>query len=97
MPSGTSHNQASPWSSALTLSHWQECNELHFISRLPAKGLPHWGLQLSTSTADFIRQIPHMSAVGARQPTPAEPFDLWPRSEEEGPVVVIAVEQEEVD
>lgn len=38
-----------------------------------------------------------MSAVGARQPPPAEPFDLWPRSEDEGPVVIIAVEQEEVD
>ena len=34
VPAGTSHNQASPWSSALTLSHWRECNELHFVTVL---------------------------------------------------------------
>ena len=62
VPAGTSHNQASPWSSPLTLSHWRECNELHFISSLPPQG---W--QLVTSTADFIRNFPPMSAVGARQ------------------------------
>jgi hypothetical protein len=39
VPAGTSHNQASPWSSALALSHWRECNELHFISSLPPRGL----------------------------------------------------------
>ena len=62
VPAGTSHNQASPWSSPLTLSHWRECNELHFISSLPPQG---W--QLVTGTADFIRNFPPMSAVGARQ------------------------------
>ena len=62
VPAGTSHNQSSPWSSPLTLSHWRECNELHFISSLP----PH-GIQLITSTADFIRHFPAMSAMGARQ------------------------------
>jgi len=67
VPSGTSHNQVSPWISDLTLSHWRECNELHVISSLPAQGLPHWGLQLVTGTAAFIRQFPHMSALGARQ------------------------------
>jgi hypothetical protein len=67
VPSGISHNQVSPCSSPLTLSHWRECNELHFISSLPSQGLLHWGLQLITSTADFIRHFPHMSAVGARQ------------------------------
>jgi len=67
VPSGTSHNQASPWSSPLTLSHWRECNELHFISGLQPQGLPHWGLQLITGTADFIRHFPAMSAMGARQ------------------------------
>jgi hypothetical protein len=62
VPAGTSHNQSSPWSSATSLSHWRECNELHFISSLPPGGM-----QLITGTADFIRHFPHMSAVGARQ------------------------------
>ena len=62
VPSGTSHNQASPWSSALALSHWRECNELHFID-----GLPPQSFQLITGTADFIRHFPPMSAVGTRQ------------------------------
>ena len=62
VPAGTSHNQASPWSSPLALSHWRECNELHFIS-----GLPPQGIQLITGTADFIRHFPPMSAMGARQ------------------------------
>jgi hypothetical protein len=30
-------------------------------------GLPHWGLQLVTGTADFIRNFPPMSAAGTRQ------------------------------
>ena len=67
LPSGTSHSQASPWISALALSHWRECNELHFISGLPPQGLPHLGIQLITSTADCIRHFPHISAMGARQ------------------------------
>jgi hypothetical protein len=62
VPAGTSHNQSSPWSSPLALSHWRECNELHFISSLPPGGM-----QLITGTADFISHFPHMSAVGARQ------------------------------
>jgi hypothetical protein len=62
VPAGTSHNQASPWSSPLALSHWRECNELHFISSLPPGGM-----QLITGSADFIRHFPPMSAVGARQ------------------------------
>jgi hypothetical protein len=62
VPNGTSHNQLSPWSSLLALSHWRECNELHFISSLPSQGL-----QLITGTADFIRHFPPMSAMGARQ------------------------------
>jgi hypothetical protein len=62
VPAGTSHTQPSPWSSPLALSHWRECNELHFIS-----GLPPQGIQLITSTADFIRHFPPMSAMGARQ------------------------------
>ncbi|MCX5969696.1 MAG: hypothetical protein NTV57_19090 [Cyanobacteria bacterium] len=62
VPAGTSHDQTSPWSSALGLTHWRECNELHFIT-----GLPPWGLQLITATADFIRHFPAMSAMGARQ------------------------------
>ena len=67
VPAGTSHNQASPWSSPLALSHWRECNELHFISGLPPGGLPPQGIQLITGTADFIRHYPSMSAMGARQ------------------------------
>ena len=62
VPSGTSHNQSSPWSAPLGLNHWRECNELHFIS-----GLPPGGLQLVTGTADFIRHFPPMSAAGTRQ------------------------------
>lgn len=60
--SGTSHTQASPWSSPLTLSHWRECNELDFISSLPPGGM-----QLVSGSADFIRNFPPMSAVCARQ------------------------------
>jgi hypothetical protein len=67
VPAGTNHNQGSPWSSPLALSHWRECNELHFISGLPPGGLPPQGIQLITSTADFIRHFPPMSAMGARQ------------------------------
>ena len=62
VPTGISHNQSSPWRSALSLSQWKESNELHFIT-----GLPPIGLQLVTGSADFIRNFPHMSAVGARQ------------------------------
>jgi len=62
LPSGTSHNQASPWMSVFALSYWRECNELHFIS-----GLPPQGIQLITGTADFIRNFPPMSAAGTRQ------------------------------
>jgi len=62
VPAGTSHNQASPWSTPLTLSHWRESNELHFITSLPPGGM-----QLVSGSADFIRHFPHMSAVGARQ------------------------------
>jgi hypothetical protein len=62
VPAGTSHNQPSPWSSATSLSHWRECNELHFISSLPPGGM-----QLIIGSADFIRHFPPMSAVGARQ------------------------------
>jgi hypothetical protein len=67
VPTGTSHNQASPWSAPLGLNHWRECNELHFIGGLPPQGLPPWGLQLITGRADFIRHFPPMSAMGARQ------------------------------
>jgi hypothetical protein len=59
VPVGTSRNQASPWSSPLTLSHWRECNELPVISSLPPQG---W--HLVTGTSDFIRNFPPMSAVG---------------------------------
>jgi len=59
VPAGTSHNQASPWSTPL--SHWRESNELHFISSLPPGGM-----QLVSGSADFIRHFPPMSAVGAR-------------------------------
>ena len=62
LPSGTSHSQASPWMSVFALSHWRECNELHFIT-----GLPPDGLQMVTATPDFIRNFPPMSAAGARQ------------------------------
>jgi hypothetical protein len=62
VPAGTNHNQGSPWSSPLALSHWRECNELHFISSLPPQGI-----QLITGTADFIRHFPPMSAAGTRQ------------------------------
>jgi hypothetical protein len=62
LPTGTSHSQASPWMSPFALSQWRECNELHFIT-----GLPPQGIQLITSTADFIRHFPPMSAMGARQ------------------------------
>ena len=63
VPTVTGHNQASPWSTPLTLSHWRECNELHFISSLPPPG----GMQLVSGSADFIHHFPPMSAVGARQ------------------------------
>ena len=66
---GTSHSKPSLWSSPLTLMHWREFNELNFFSSLPVQGLPHWCLQLITSTADFIRHFPHMSAVGATSST----------------------------
>ncbi|MEI7951959.1 MAG: hypothetical protein WCH37_04680, partial [Synechococcaceae cyanobacterium ELA182] len=62
VPTGTSHAQSSPWSAPLALSHWRECNELHFIT-----GLPPLSLQLITGTADFIRHYPPMSAMGALQ------------------------------
>ena len=62
VPNGTSHNQASPWTSATSLSLWRECNELHFVSGLPAE--PQQFLSL---TPDFVRNYPAMSAVGARQ------------------------------
>ena len=58
VPAGTGHNQSSPWISATSLSHWRECNELHFIGSLPSQAI-----QLITSTADFIRSFPPMSAA----------------------------------
>ncbi len=62
VPSGTSHNQASPWTAATSLSLWRECNELHFVAGLPAEPQQFLGL-----TPDFVRNYPAMSAVGARQ------------------------------
>jgi len=38
LPASISHNQASPWSSPLVLSHWRDYNELHFISGIPPQG-----------------------------------------------------------
>jgi hypothetical protein len=58
--SPTSHHQASPWSSALALSHWRECPELRFIS-----GLPPQGLQLSAMGArQHPQQGPLLSGSG---------------------------------
>lgn len=68
MPTGISHNQSSPWRSALSLSQWKDSNELHFIT-----GLPPIGLQLVTGSAEFIRNFPHTSAVGARQHPQQDP------------------------
>jgi hypothetical protein len=62
VPAGTGHSQGSPWVNPLTLSPWQESNELHFISSLPPQGT-----QFLPLSADFIRHFPHMSAIGARQ------------------------------
>ena len=62
VPTGTSHSQTSPWSSALGLSQWLESNELNFVV-----GGPAGDVQFLPVSADFIRHFPHMSAVGARQ------------------------------
>ena len=62
MPSGTTHNQASPWSSALGLSQCKESNELNFV----VGGLAS-DLQFLPASAHFIRRFPHMSATGVRQ------------------------------
>ncbi|MFU8886243.1 MAG: hypothetical protein ACNA8O_12400 [Cyanobacteriota bacterium] len=62
VPSGTSHNQSSPWTSALGLSQWRESNELNFVV-----GGPAGDMQFLPASPDFIRNFPHMSAVGARQ------------------------------
>jgi hypothetical protein len=62
VPSGTEHNQSSPWISPLALSQWKESNELHFIN-----GLPPQGSSFLPISADFIRHFPPMSAAGARQ------------------------------
>jgi hypothetical protein len=62
VPTGTSHNQASPWTSPLGLSQWEESNELNFVV-----GGPAGDVQFLPASADFIRNFPHMSAVGARQ------------------------------
>jgi len=60
VPSSTGHNQASPWSSPLALSHWRECNELHFISGLPPQGLQ----QSSDATARAWRKSHHPGSEG---------------------------------
>jgi hypothetical protein len=62
VPTGTSHNQASPWTSALGLSQWIESSKLNFVVGQPASDV-----QFLPASADFIRHFPHMSAVGTRQ------------------------------
>jgi hypothetical protein len=62
VPTGTSHSQGSPWTSALALSQWEESNELNFVV-----GGSAGDMQFLPVSADFIRHFPHMSAVGARQ------------------------------
>jgi hypothetical protein len=62
VPSGTSHNQASPWISALGLSQWRESDELNFV-----EGWAAGDMQFLPASPDFIRHFPHMSAVDARQ------------------------------
>jgi hypothetical protein len=53
--------------SVYALSNWRECNELHCIGGLQPVGLPHWGMQVITGTANFSRNFPPMSAAGTRQ------------------------------
>ena len=62
VPTGTTHSQTSPWTSALGLSQWRESNELNFVV-----GGPGGDRQFLPASADFIRHFPHMSAVGTRQ------------------------------
>jgi hypothetical protein len=62
VPTGTSHSQNSPWTSALDLSQWRQSNELNFVV-----GGPAGDMQFLPASADFIRHFPHMSAVGTRQ------------------------------
>jgi hypothetical protein len=62
VPSGTTHSQVSPWTSALGLSQWRESNELNFVV-----GGPAGDMQFLPVSADFIRHFPHMSAGGGRQ------------------------------
>lgn len=62
MRNGTSHNQASPWSSTTPLSLWRECNELHFVTGQPAQPPQFLGL-----TPDCAHNDPAMREVGARQ------------------------------
>ena len=42
--------------------HWRECNELNFV-----EGRAAGDMQFLPASPDFIRNFPHMSAVGARQ------------------------------
>ena len=62
MPTGTGHSQGNPWSSVLGPSQWRESNELNF-----AEGCTAGDMQFLSASPDFIRNLPHMSAVGARQ------------------------------
>jgi hypothetical protein len=62
VPSGTSHNQASPWISALGLSQWRESDELNFV-----EGRDAGDMKFLPASPDFIRNYPRMSGVGACQ------------------------------
>jgi len=62
LPNGTGHSQASPWINPLSLSHWKESNELHFMASPPPHDLHYLPL-----SADFQRHFPPMSAAGTRQ------------------------------
>jgi hypothetical protein len=84
VPTGTGHNQISPWSSPLTLSHWRECNELHFISSLPPGGL-----QLVSGSANFIRHFPPMQLAPASTRS-RDHCSLDPAAGEEESEVVVA-------
>jgi hypothetical protein len=62
VPTGTSHSQASPWTSALGLSQWIESSKLNFVVGQQASDV-----QFLPASPDFVRHFPHMSAVGTRQ------------------------------